>query len=195
VPYGNGVASVERYGPGEQALSFEPGDFLLAHRHHPIARLISFAQKRRFRGADAQYAHWSHCALVVGADGELVESESTGVTRSPVSKYKADEYHLVRLGPQFVPQARERAVRYARAQVGQPFGYLALFGSALYLVFGWPVGFSRDRHVICSGLVTLALQKGGLVPDLNPALVLPADLAKLFGANYDKAWALKGEGG
>ena len=182
------MASVERYGPGEQALSYEPGDILLAHRHHPIARLISFAQKRRFRGADAQYAHWSHCAVVVGADGELVESESTGVTRSPVSKYKADEYHLVRLGPQFVPQARDRTVRYATAQVGQPFGYLALLGSALYLMFDLPVAFSRDRHVICSGLVTSALQKGGLVQDLNAALVLPADLAKVFGAHYERHW-------
>lgn len=177
------MATIERYGPGDEALSYEPGDFLLAHRHHAIARLITLAQRRRFRGADGQYAHWSHCALVVEPDGELVESESRGVTRSPVSKYRADEYHLVRLGPQFVPSARSRTVRYATAQVGQPFGYLALFGSGLYLLFDWPVRLSRDRHVICSGLVTRALQEGGLLLDVDAALTLPADLAKLFVAH------------
>jgi hypothetical protein len=59
------MANVERYGPGDEAKEFVPGDFILTHRHHLIAGLISLAQKRRFRGADAVYAHWSHAALIV----------------------------------------------------------------------------------------------------------------------------------
>src|SRR3981081_4601190 len=35
------VATAERYGPGEEAKDFEPGDFILAHRHHFLAGLIS----------------------------------------------------------------------------------------------------------------------------------------------------------
>lgn len=175
---------VERYGPGEEANSYDPGDFLLTHRHHPIGRLISVAQERRFRGEDACYAHWTHCALVVGGDGVLVESESTGVTRSPISKYKADEYHLVRLGSDATPPARDRTVAYATAQVGQAFGYLALFGAALYLLFGLPIQLVRRGHVICSSLVVGALQAGGLMPDVDAALTLPADLAKLFDVRY-----------
>lgn len=176
------MARVERYGPGEEAGNYEPGDFVLSHRHHQIARMISFAQKRRFRGADAPYAHWSHCSVVVGDDGALVESESAGVVRSPITKYRADEYHLVRIGPEFPPPARDRAVEYASAQVGQAFGYLSFFGAALYLLFGLRLRLARRRHVICSGLVTAALQAGGLMPDVDAELVLPADLAKLFGA-------------
>jgi len=65
---------VQRYGPGEEAKEFAPGDFILAHRHNLIAGLISQAQKRRFKGADSVYAHWSHSAMIVEQDGALVAS-------------------------------------------------------------------------------------------------------------------------
>ncbi|MHB8587358.1 MAG: hypothetical protein ACYDA0_00740 [Candidatus Dormibacteraceae bacterium] len=176
------MATVERYGPGEEAQDFVPGDFILAHRHNFIAGLISQAQKRRFKGADAVFAHWSHSALVVGKDGALVEAEVTGVRRSPISRYRADEYHLVRLGSELSSDGRARAVAYAKAQVGQGFGFLDMFGVSLYLLFGWPVRLVRRGHEICSGLVVQALQAGGLVPQLDPLLTLPADLAKLYDA-------------
>jgi len=174
------VARVERYGPGEAAAHFTPGDFILTHRHTPIAQLISIGEKRRFRGADAVYAHWSHCALVVGDDGAVVEAESTGVRRSPIARYKADEYHLVRLGPEFATERRRRAVKYADAQVGKAFGYFALVGAALFLVTGLPFRLMRRDHQICSGLVVRALQEADMLPGLDPALTLPADLAKTF---------------
>lgn len=176
------MARVERYGPGEDADDFVPGDFILAHRHNLIAGLISQAQKRRFKGADAVYAHWSHSAMIVGNDGVLVEAEVTGVRQNPISRYHADEYHLVRLGSEFSAEGRAGAVAYSRAQVGQGFGFLDMFGVSLYLLFGRPLRLVRRGHEICSGLVVRALQAGGLVPELDAALTLPADLAKLFDA-------------
>ena len=176
------MASVERYGPGDEAHDFAPGDFILTHRQRPIAALISLAEKRRFHGGDAPFAHWSHCALVVDRDGAVVEAESTGVRRSPISRYKASEYHLVRLGGELPPEGRERAVAYADAQVGQAFGYLALLGAAIYLLTGWPLRLMRGNHQICSALVVRALQAGGLLADFDPLTTLPADLAKNFGA-------------
>src|ERR1700680_4506674 len=104
------MARVERYGPGEDADDFVPGDFILAHRHNLIAGLISQAQKRRFKGADAVYAHWSHSAMIVANDGALVEAEVTGVRQNPISRYHADEYHLVRLGSEFSAEGRAGAV-------------------------------------------------------------------------------------
>jgi uncharacterized protein YycO len=175
------VTKVERYGPGEGASDFTPGDFILTHRHTPIAQLISVGEKWRFRGTDSAYSHWSHCALVAGGDGDLVEAESTGVRRSPIARYKADEYHLVRLGPEFTTGRRQRAVAYAEAQVGKAFGYFALAGAALFLVTGLPFQLMRQDHQICSGLVVRALQHGGLLADLDPSLTLPADLARTFG--------------
>jgi uncharacterized protein YycO len=174
------MANVERYGPGEEATRFDPGDFILTHRHRPIAGLISVAQKVRFRGADAVYAHWSHCALVVAEDGSLVEAETVGVKRSPISKYQSREYHFVRLGPDFGPEGRRQAVAYANAQVGQAFGFLALAGASLFLLTGRPFRLTRRNHQICSGLVVRALQKGGLLQDADPDLTLPADLAKIY---------------
>jgi uncharacterized protein YycO len=174
------MATVERYGPGDEARDFVPGDFILSHRHHLVGGLISLAQKRRFRGPDAVYSHWSHAALIVDKDGILVEAEMMGVTLSPISKYRDDEYHLVRLGPEFTSEARARAVAFARGQVGQGFGYLDMVGAILYLLFGWQLRLVRRNHEICSSLVVRALQAGGLVPELDPALTLPADLAKLF---------------
>jgi uncharacterized protein YycO len=174
------MATAERYGPGEEAKDFAPGDFILAHRHHFLGRLISQAQKRRFKGADAVYAHWSHSALIVEKDGMLVEAEISGVRRNPISRYRAHEYHLVRLGSAFSTEGRARAVAFANTQVGQGFGFLEMFGASLYLMFGWPLRLVRSGHEICSGLVVRALQAGGLVPELDPVLTLPADLAKLF---------------
>jgi uncharacterized protein YycO len=174
------MAHVERYGPGEEAGSFSPGDFILAHRHNFLAGLISQAEKRRFRGAEAVYAHWSHAAMVVGSDGALVEAEVMGVVRSPISRYRDDEYHLVRLGPEFRPEDRERSVAYAVSQVGQAFGFLAMIGAGVYLLLGWPLRLMRRNHQICSGLVVHALEKGGVLRDLDPVLTLPADLAKAF---------------
>jgi hypothetical protein len=179
------VATVERYGPGEEATEFTPGDFLLTHRHNPVAQLISVGEKRRFRRADAAYAHWSHCALVVGEDGSLVEAESKGVQRSPIARYKANEYHLVRLGPDFTRERRQRSVAYADAQVGKAFGYFALVGAALFLSTGLPFRLMRQDHQICSGLVVRALQEGELLPGLDPSLTLPADLAKIFNVRAD----------
>lgn len=174
------VATSQRYGPGEQAAEFSPGDFILTHRRNPISALISFGEKRRFRGADAPFAHWSHCALVVEEDGSVVEAEATGVRKSPIARYRDSEYHLVRLGPDLSSGGRESAVAYADRQIGQAFGFLALAGAALYLVTGWPLHVMRGNHQVCSGLVTRALQAGGLLRGFDPATTLPADLAKAF---------------
>jgi len=174
------MVKVERYGPGADAADFDPGDFILTHRHKFFAGLISFAQKRRFWGSDAPYAHWSHCALIVGPEGDVVEAESLGVVRSPITKYRAEEYHVVRLGPGFSLEGRRQAVEYGQRQVGQAFGYLNMLGAGLYLLFGWPLRWVRRNHETCSSLVVKALQRGGMLPDLDPALTLPADMAKAF---------------
>jgi len=174
------MASAERYGRGADAADFVPGDFILTHRHRLFAALITRAQRRRFKGADAPFAHWSHAAVVVGQDGALVEAETMGVIRSVIAKYHDDEYHLVRLGDDFTPDRRSRTVAFAESQVGHGFGYLDMVGAALHLLFGWPLRWVRRNHEICSSLVVKALQRGGLLRELDPALTLPADLAKAF---------------
>lgn len=173
------MARVERFGPGQSPSDLVPGDFILAHRHHLIARLISLAEKRRFKGADAPFAHWSHAA-VVAESGTVIEAESRGVVRSPIAKYRDDEYHLVRLEGELDAAARDRVVGYAGGHIGDAFGYADLLGTSVYLLTGVPLRMVRKQHEICSALVVHALQQGGLLDDLDPALTLPADLAKRF---------------
>jgi uncharacterized protein YycO len=158
-----------------------PGDFILAHRNHVIARLISFAQSRRFRGRDAKYAHWSHAA-VVDEDDHVIEAEIRGVVRSPISKYHPGEYTVVALDGRLDAEQRRKVVAYAREQIGQAFGFLDMAGAAVYLLTGRPLRMVRKHHEICSSLVVRALHKGGLLKELDPALTLPADLAKRFDA-------------
>src|SRR6266513_2778633 len=173
------MARVERFGPGEDARGMSPGDFILAHRHHLLAGLISLAQKRRFRGADAVYAHWSHCALVE-SDGHVIEAEIEGVVRSPLAKYRQDEYHLVRMDGELDAPGRERAAGYAKGRLGQGFGFLDMFGVSISVLVGRPIRLVRGDHEICSSLVVRSLQQAGLLKELDPALTLPADLAKRF---------------
>jgi hypothetical protein len=66
--------------------------------------------------------------------------------------------------------------------VGVAFGYFALARVAVYLLTGLPVMLMRRNHQICSELVVRALQAVGPMSDADPALTLPADLAKRFGA-------------
>src|SRR4029077_19920470 len=129
---------------------------------------------------------WTHCAVVVGDDGAIVEAESLGGQRDRISKYTSREYHIVRLGDEFTADGRKRAVEYANAQVGQAFGFLALTGAALFLVFGLKLRLMRRDHQICSGLVVRALQKGGLLQGAEPALMLPADLAKISAVSPER---------
>ena len=174
------TTSVRRYGPGEEASDLEPGDLLLARRHRLMPALISLAEHRRFRGADSAFAHWSHCAVIVDRTGGLVEAEATGVLVSPLSKYRENEYHVVSLGQAFAAADRDRTVAYATSQVGAAFGYLALLGAVVFLATGRSVRMIRRNHQICSGLVTRALQAGGLLTELDPVTVLPADVARAF---------------
>lgn len=152
---------------------------MVSHRHRTMAGLISQAEKRRFKGADAPFAHWSHAAII-GEGGTVIEAETRGVERSPITKYRDDEYRLVRLDGELDDAARRRVVAYANGRIGEAFGYLDLMGAAVYLLTGWPLRLVRKQHEICSSLVVRALQRGGLLEELDPAITLPADLAKRF---------------
>lgn len=178
-----GTGHVERYGPGDAAHDVRPGDIILTHRRRRLMpALITLAQHRRFTGSRRAFAHWSHCALVVAADGTLVEAESRGVIRSPLDKYRAAEYHLVRMDGRLDEEHRRTAASAAEACVGEAFGYAVLCSIAIWLLTGIPVKWRRRDHQICSGLVGTALARAGQRFDRPPAFLLPADLAETFWA-------------
>jgi uncharacterized protein YycO len=170
---------VERYEPGKAATDFEPGDFILTHAHHPISRMLRLAQK--VRGRERKYSYWSHAAVIVDKDGSLVEAESRGVIRSPLSKYDLTEYHLVHLGSSADERDRKQVAAYAEALVGQPFGYLDMLSVGLSLFTGAKVNISYASHLMCSALVARALERTSAIFPDEPAHMLPADLARYYG--------------
>ena len=167
------------YGPGEAATDFEPGDFILTHRHMPISRMIRLAQK--IRGRERRYAYWSHAAVIVDKDGSLVEAETKGVIRSPLSKYEPEEYQLVHLGDSAGERDRKQVAAFAESLVGQPFGYLDMFSVGLSLFTGAKVNISYESHLMCSALVARALERTDAIFSDEPAHMLPADLARHYG--------------
>lgn len=173
--------SVERYGPGEAPELVRPADFILTHRRRrPMPALITLAQRRRFRGPARAYAHWSHAALIVNAEGTLVEAEGTGVRRSPLGKYHQSEYHLIRMDGRLDDRQRLAAAGMAERWVGDAFGYLVMLDLTIWLLTGVPVRWARRDHQVCSGLVARALAAGGQRFGRNAAFMLPADLAEAY---------------
>jgi uncharacterized protein YycO len=142
--------------------------------------LITLAQRRRFRGTARMYAHWSHAALVVSAEGTLIEAEGTGVRRSPLDKYHENEYHLVRMDGRIDDQQRSVAVRAAERWVGDSFGFLVMLELTIWLLTGLRLHRIRRDHQICSGLVARALALAGERFERGPAFTLPADLAEEY---------------
>lgn len=177
--------SVDRYGPGESATDFQPGDFILTHRRHLVSRLIRLAQK--IRGRERKYSYWSHAAVIVDSRGALVEAESKGVIRSDLTKYKEREYHLVRLGDSAGGRDREQVVAFAESLVGQPFGFLDLFSVGLSLLTGAKVNISYESHLMCSALVARALERTSAIFGDEPSHMLPADLARYYGVEAPAA--------
>jgi uncharacterized protein YycO len=169
----------ERYEAGKAATEFQPGDFILTHRRHTLSRLIRLAE--RVRGRERKYSHWSHAAVIVDDDGSIVEAESQGVTRSPLSKYEHVEYHLVHLGDSAGARDRKQVAAFAESLVGQPFGFLDLFSVGLSLFTGAKLNISYESHLMCSALVARALERTDAIFPDEPAHMLPADLARYYG--------------
>ena len=117
----------------------------------------------------------------MGADGAIVEAEASGVKRDRLSRYQEREYHLVRLGDTADERDRRQAVAYAERLVGQPFGFGEMVAVSFNILSGRRLSFTRKSHLICSALVARALERTDAIFELDPAGMLPADLAKHYG--------------
>lgn len=175
-------ASNAYFAPAETALegTYSPGDFILTHGSGVFSRLIRIGQRLRFRGANRQFAWWSHAALIVSADGQLIEALGAGVQRSPLSKYAPKEYTLVCLGDMASPADRGQVVAYAEWALNQEYGYLTILSIAISLLLGGKFTFGYDGQSICSGLIARALERTDAIFARSPSHIMPADLAKAF---------------
>src|SRR5712692_10113735 len=143
-------AAVRRYGAGEEATDWQPGDFILTHGNAWTSRLIRFGQRLRIRGRDAMFTYWNHAAMVVSDNGDLVEALAGGVSHTNASNYQGTDYHVIDTGPSTVD--RDEAVAFASwcADEQEPYGFVTLASIAWTLLTGAKFSFFVDGTEICS---------------------------------------------
>jgi hypothetical protein len=167
--------------PGLEApmAAFQPGDFVLVKSKTFQAKLIRFGQWIRFRGDDRRYIGWSHAAMIVGADGSLVEAVGTGVRRMNLSHYQDTEYAIVNIDALVEPPDRAEVVAFAEWCLDERYGYLTILSIALSMLTGSKLIFGIDSQNVCSGLVARARADAR---DLSTRVVArrARDLAKMF---------------
>src|SRR5438105_13676067 len=121
-------SAVEQFLPGEQIQNPRPADFILTHEDAWTSGLIQFGQSLRFRGKDSKYAFWNHTAIFTDEQGGIVEALGAGVIAGNISSYTPTEYTVVRVDAS--DEDRQEAVAFARACVGQPYGWLTIISIA-----------------------------------------------------------------
>ena len=158
-----------------------PGDFVLTHQERPFSKLIRFGQRLRIHGADRKYTHWSHAALVVSENGDLIEANKPGVIRTHVRDYKHVEYKVVHV--KATPDDRRQAVEFAQWALDThcKIGRAIFVSIGLSILTGGKFSFFVDGTTVCSGLVARAQERAGAIFNRAPTHIMPADLAKYYG--------------
>jgi hypothetical protein len=175
------VDEVLFHAKGEPHAQLRPADFLLTHGQSWQDALIRWGQALRIHGRDAQwFTYWNHAALIVDDRGSLIEALGNGVQETNISKYLDSDYHLVRVKASAAD--RREAVNFARSCLGDPYDFADIVSIALTLLTGAKFSFQVEGHQICSGLVAAALERTTAVFNRSAAHVMPADLAKYYGA-------------
>lgn len=179
-------------GEGARPGEYDPGDFILTHGSAFFSKLIRFGQRLRFRGNDRKYAWWNHAAMIVSAQGDLIEALGPGVESTHIDDYKPTEYHLVRLGVLADRHDREQVVAFAAWCRGEKYDWLTIASIAFTLLFGGKFNFGIDGETICSGLVARALERSNAIFDRTPSHIMPADLARYFNVTAPPEGTSKG---
>lgn len=176
----NSAVEVTHHAVGEAAQGPQPGDFLLTGV--TAQGFVSWAIKvgSRLRRYEAPFRRFSHTALVIDDHGTLAEALSSGVQRSPLSKYTPADYVLVRTG--VANHDRTQILRFAEAVLDARtrYGFATIFGLGLYCITGAQLTIQRSGTAICSGFVSDALTRAGFIWPRPPFAMMPADLARYF---------------
>lgn len=185
----------ERYGPHEQiaipaairTLEVEArpfarrGDFILTHSSGIYGALIRFGESLRYWGRDKVFAHWSHAAIFVDDEGNIIEALGKGVQERNISVYEGTEYVVVHLPFGTNDSDRQQAVKFAEFCLGESYSWLTIVSISLCLVTGAKFSFGVDGQQICSALVARCIERiGEIFKESEPWHLMPADLAKHF---------------
>jgi hypothetical protein len=157
------------YGPGECPVMVSPGAVIVCRSAGPLSRLIRWASK----------GEWSHAAIVVEKEGDIVEASWNGVQEASIRDWKDVEFAV--LMPDYLNEfQRNQAVSQALwiLQEGWEYDYTTFFGMLLFWATRGKLMISGGAKVaICSGLVADCLHFGGIrFPRKIPYFHTPSDL-------------------
>jgi uncharacterized protein YycO len=171
-------SSVEHIPAGDRDQHPRPGDFILTHGAEFFSRVIQVGQGLTFMGADRRYTYWNHSALIVSADGGLIEALGPGVRRNTLAAYDRTQYTIVHV--EASEEDRAQMVAFAEHWVGARYDWARVVSITISLLTGATLSFGFAGQHICSGLVARALERANLIFSQEPSHVMPADLAKMF---------------
>lgn len=158
----------------------QPGDFILTgvKAQGIVSRAIKLGTKLRRYPDYAQ--RFSHTALVVSVNGDLIEAQAKGVKRTHLSRFKDDDYVIVRTNCN--QQDMNQILKFADSVVNAKtsYGFWTFAGLALYCLTGGQLCVQKAGTAICSGLVADALTRAGFIFERPPYANMPADLAVKF---------------
>lgn len=165
--------------------TYTPGDILLVNDYNGgsdlIGNLIRAGERARY--GDSDYTRWTHSALIVSSNGDLVEALAHGVERTNISKYADHDTLIVKPDIAASDVRRTYAVRFALAQAGDKYDVLDFIALAMTLLTRCDLSLHSDKHYICSELVARATES--YTHDGYPYPVeqmMPADLGDYWHA-------------
>lgn len=163
-----------------------PGDIVLTGKKAQgvVSLAIKLGSKLRY-GLNSPHTKYSHAALVVGYNGELVEAQGRGVKRANISKYALKDYDIVLAHVD--EHDRKQVVDFADSVVEAKtkYGVLTFIGLAIYcatapLPFIPTINVQGSGTAICSGFVCDALTRAGFTWQREPYVMMPSDIAAYF---------------
>lgn len=188
MPAGSAIvppATVTIFPKGTPIVGAQPGDLLLVAHDSIMAKLIRLGQRIRYRGDRRQFAWCNHACIVVDKI-RLVEQQARGGTIVMLAEYAYKDVALVH--PDFTQTEANEVALFAMWTVGIGYGWLTIAGIVLDLLSGFKLSIGSGLRMICSVAASRALEHGGIyTPDVAAGVVLPADLARLFGAVLPQA--------
>lgn len=165
------LLSYEYVAIGQDPTDANPGDILLCHRFGFASACIRGYERFHFKGGD----RWSHVACFRSADC-LTEALTRGVVETQPQAYRFIECVHVRTNLSVADGVQAR--KFLDACVGMRYGWVTIGGLPLRALTPTrgPVLLAGGTK-ICSGLAAEMLTRGGYVFSVEPAAIMPAELA------------------
>lgn len=155
------------------------GDIVLVHRKDIASDAIDEGQRilSLTEPSIAPYVWATHCAYVrsAGTDPIISEMDFNGYRLNHLSAYKDVPYAVVHFN--FTDEQRASTRTNDDAMSGASYGWAQYVPLILDGITNGKFEGSWGSSIICSTHVTLALMGGGVFPDVQPNLVVPARIA------------------